>query len=420
MLDSYIVLVYILAYIGLFATSFYIINLFLYYRKKKDPLPATDKFVSILIPAYNEEKSIVSTIKSALKLDYPVENLEVIVIDDGSSDNTYEMAKKFESLKNPRVRVFTKKNGGKGSALNYGIEKARGEIVISMDADTFVKTDALKIMVGYFADEHVMSVAPSMGILKPSSLWGRIVQIEYYMGVFLRKSFATMNAVHITPGAFSAYRKSFFDKYGGYDEGNLTEDLEVALRIQSKHGVIENATKAAAYTISPESFRALLFQRRRWYVGLIRNLWAYKRLFGFKHGPLGAVVLPVAVSTVILSVVLTIYSAIKILIEIKDELVFFNSINFRFNNTFELNSYLFERFFYTIFSQPIFIMALLFIALLGFYVYFSKRQMIYKDGVKVNFIFFSLFYSFLFAFWWIVSFIYVIFNKDVMWREDKK
>ena len=316
--------------------------------------------------------------------------------------------------------MFSKENGGKGSALNYALEKASGEIVVSMDADTFVKPDALKRMVGYFKNEKVMSVAPSMGVHKPRGLLARIIQIEYYMGVFLRKSFATINAIHITPGAFSAYRKSFFDKYGGYDVGNLTEDLEIALRIQSNHYIIENDSKAVAYTSSPMSFKSLLFQRRRWYVGLVKNLWRYKHLFSPKYGALGSIVLPVAATTVILSVILTVYVVYLVLLEVWEELVFLNSINFQFDGFFEVNYYLFETFLFTLLSRPIFLLAILFIALVWFYVTYSRTQMGYSERTELSFILFALFYSFLFTFWWIVSFIYTIFNKEVKWREGLK
>ncbi len=416
-MDFYFVLMYTLSYIGLIATSFYVINLFLYYRKVREPEPKADKTVSIIIPAYNESKGIARTIKSVLSLDYPEGKLEVIIVDDGSRDNTYELAKRFASDKNPKVRVFRKKNGGKGSALNLGISKADGEIIITMDADTFVRKDALKVMIGYFYDEDVMAVSPSMGVYKPKGIWGRILQIEYYMGVFLRKSFATVNAIHITPGAFSAYRKNFFLEHGGFDEHNLTEDLEVALRIQSKYGIIENAEKAVAYTYSPESFKALLYQRRRWYSGLIQNLWNYKRLFGFKHGALGYIVLPTAVVTVLLSVILTIYTVLRVSLQLTDDMRFLRSINFEFGGWFDFNSYLFERFFYTLFSRPVFILVILFLIMLGLYIHFSRKKMGYKEGIKINFVLFSMFYSLLFAFWWIVSAFYVSFNRKVAWRE---
>ena|SRR3989344_8165078 len=415
-MEIYNFLVYTLAYIGFFAASYYAISLITFYRKKDLDRLSDDFKVSIIIPAYNEEKSIERTIQSALSLHYPKNRLEIIVVDDGSKDKTFSLAKKFSSKV---VKVYSKKNGGKGSALNYGIDRAMGEIIVSMDADSFVQEDALKRMVVFFENPKVMAVTPSMGVYKPKGFLQRIQHIEYYMGVFLRKSFATVNAIHITPGAFSAYRKSFFQKYGGYDEGNITEDLEIALRIQSNNFIIENSPKSVVYTIAPSKFRELLVQRKRWYVGLIKNLIRYKSLFGFKRGPLGSLVLPVAVSTVILSVILTGYSIIRGLREIKQELLSLQSVDFRFNDVFELNSYLFSNFFFQLFSSKVFLLSFLFIFLLIFYISFSRSQMKYSESIKLNFLLFMFFYGFLFAFWWALSFIYFLFNKKVVWRESK-
>lgn len=268
-MDAYTILIYTLSYVGIYATCFYVISIIKYYRKKEEKVVANyEGSVSIIIPAYNEEETIARTIESAISLDYPKSKIEIIVIDDGSKDRTYESAKKFESSKKRKIRVFTKSNGGKGSALNLGISKAKGEIIITMDADTFVHSDALKKMIVYFANERVMSVAPSMGVYNPANIWERIQQIEYYVGVFLRKSFSTVNAIHITPGAFSAYRKEFFEKYGGYEEENITEDLEIALRIQSHGFVIENADDAVIYTVAPKTFKGMLFSKEkmvRWF-----------------------------------------------------------------------------------------------------------------------------------------------------------
>jgi poly-beta-1,6-N-acetyl-D-glucosamine synthase len=419
--EIYIFLVYILAYIGLFATTFYIINLLTYYKKKRIIPESTKETVTILIPAYNEEKGMKKTIESALALDYPKHKLEIIVIDDGSKDKTYEIAKKFESNSHPKIKVLTKKNGGKGTALNFGIKRSKGEIIITMDADTAVQPDALKKMVGYFStSKKVMCVSPSMGIYKPKNFWQRIQQIEYHMGVFLRKSFASVNAIHVTPGAFSAYKKTFFDKYGDFDEGNLTEDLELALRIQVKGYAIENSPESVAYTISPNTFRTMLAQRKRWYAGLIKNLWRYRQLFGIKKGALGAVILPTAVTTVVLSVILTIYLIIRTTIKIKDELISFHAVNFQFKDVIEINKYVFQNFFYSLFSNKVFIITILFLTLLWFYLVFSKRKMNYDEGMRFNFLLFVIFYGFLFAFWWIVSFFYVFFNKEVTWRDEDK
>ena len=391
----------------------------MHYRKRPLELERENVSVTIIIPAYNEEESIARTIKSALSLDYRRDKLEIIIVDDGSSDKTYEIAKKFVSKVNPMIKVLTKSNGGKGSALNLGIKHAKGDIIISMDADSFVKPDALKKMVPYFDNEEVMAVTPSMGVYEPKGILQRVQQVEYYIGVFLRKSLATINAIHITPGAFSAYRKSFFLKHGGYAENNITEDLEIALRIQSKGYIIQNAPKSVVYTMAPKKFRELLFQRRRWYVGLMKNLWNYKHLYGFKNGPLGTLVLPVAASTIILSVFLTSYIVIRTLTNVKNDLLSMQAINFRFNDYFEFNSYIFKNFIYNIFSSPVFLLSLILICLIAFYLTFSRRHIKFKERMNGSFILFILFYSLLFTFWWLSSIIYLIFNKKIKWREEK-
>ncbi len=420
MTGLYEILAYTLGYIGLFAASFYMINLLSFYKNKKEPEENTNYKVSIIIPAFNEEESIAKTIKSALSLDYPQKNYEIIVIDDGSADKTYSLAKKFESNSFPKVRVFTKKNGGKGTALNLGLKKVSGELIFTMDADTFVSSDALRKMTKLFSNKYTMAVTPAMGVFKPKTIWQRVQHIEYYMGVFLRKSFATMNAIHITPGAFSGYRKSFFDKHGGFDENNITEDLEVALRIQSYDYIIENAPGAAIYTLGPANLKDLTAQRRRWYTGLITNLWTYrKKLFGPKKGAMGVVVLPVAISTVVLAVALTITVLIKTLNNIKKEIISLYSVNFQFEDIIEFNKIVIETFFIRAFSHKIFLMSLLFLCLLWFYLSFSRREVGFKESLRLNFILFIVLYSFFFAFWWIMSTFYVLFGKKVVWRYKK-
>lgn len=418
-MDFYTIFVYVLTFIGLFATSFYVINLFYYKKKERNPNEKQLK-VSIIIPAYNEEKTIVSTIKSILSTNYPKDLFEVIVVDDGSKDKTYALAKKFASSINPKVKIFTKSNGGKGSALNLGIKHAGGEIIITMDADTFVSPDSVRKMMNYFYSKDVMSVTPSMGVYEPKNIWQRVQQIEYYLGVFLRKSFASLNAIHVTPGAFSAYRKEFFEKYGGYDETNITEDLEIALRIQSKGFIIENASEAVIYTRGPMTFKTLLVQRRRWYTGLVKNLWAYRHLFGFKRGPLGYLTLPLAIVAIFSSMFLTTYTLFRTADNLHHELNSLMTINFQFYNNFELNSFIVQRFILNLFSQPVFVITFLFLVILGSYLIFARKKMKFTESLKWSYVVFVALFAILFTIWWIISFIYVIFNKKVVWRENAK
>jgi len=414
-----VVLIYVSAYIGFFAITYYFLNLV---SKRKEILPEFSKiendkipFVSVIIPAFNEEKGIARTLESAIGLDYPKDKIEIIVVDDGSKDDTYKIASKFKSKS---VRVYRlEKNQGKGAAMNYAIKKAKGEIIVTMDADKLiVKKGTLKHMISNFKDPKIMCVAPMIAIYKPKGILGRVQQVEYMLGVFLRKAFASMNAIHITPGAFSVYRKSFFDKYGGFDAGNITEDMEMALRIQYNHYIIENDTMSLVYTPAINKFVPLYKQRRRWYVGLLSNFMHYKKLFSKKYGAMGLIVMPVALITVVLSVILTIYTLINSLIRLRKELALLESINFNILNNFEFNTFVLERYLFFIFSNPIWIFSFIFIGVLIGYMIFAKSKIKKHSNIKFSLIFFILLYSFLFAFWWSISFIYMIFNRKVAWR----
>lgn len=415
MTELYSMLVYVLAYIGLFFLSFYALS---FIRASREAPSQNTRLlsVSIIIPAYNEAESIQKTIRSALKLDYPHDKLEIIVVDDGSRDATYSLARELSSS---RVRVFRKQNGGKASALNYGISKALGEVVISMDADTFAEPPALKRMVARFYRPEVMAVTSSIAIYHPHTFWQRIQHIEYYLTVFLRRAFSLVNAIYITSGAFSAYRKSFFKNYGGYDVKNITEDLEIALRIQSHDYLIEYAPDALLYTVGPRTFSDLLYQRRRWYTGLVRNLWVYRtNLFGRKRGALGTLVLPSVVISIVLSLILTIYTVFRLVDSVRNELILLNSVNFNFVNAYELNSYLIQQFLFTFFSNPLYVFALFFVCVTLFYVHYARKKLAFKESLFFHMIFFLLIYGLLFTFWWIVSLIYILFNRRVAWRQN--
>jgi len=406
------IVIYLSIYIGLIATTFYILSFAAGTKKKKllytdDELPS----VSVIIPAYNEEESIAKTIKSISKSDYP--NFEIIVVDDGSTDNTLKIAKSFECGK---IRVFHKENGGKGTALNLGIKKARGKIIFTMDADTIVDSQSMKKMVRFFKDSQVMSVTPAMVLCKPKTIFQRIQYTEYLLGLFLRKAFASLQSIYITPGAFSAYRKSFFEKFGGYAVGNITEDLEMGLRIQYNGYRIENCPEAPAYTNSPKTFKAVMIQRRRWYFGLLKNLWDYRRIIGTKYGDLGTFVIPIALISIFFSVFATTYLFFKTLFDVKDNLLFYQSVNFDFSNLFNINAYMVERSLFLFFSNPVVLFIILFMCVLGFYMYYASRKIGKLSNLVTNILLFYLFFSILFGFWWIVSIFYTIFSKTVKWR----
>jgi len=408
------IIIYSSIYLGIVATVFYALSYSA--LKKRKELLFSDKelpFVSILIPAWNEQETIEKTVDSIMASNY--KDFEVIVIDDGSKDNTFKIAKSLEK-KYSRLKVLHKENGGKASALNLGIEKAKGDFVFTMDADTYAHPDSMKKMVRYFKDEKVMCVSPAMLVYKPKSIFQRIQQAEYLLGLFLRKAFSALDSIFVTPGAFSAYRKEFFKKHGGYEVGNITEDLELALRIQYEGYRIENCPDASAWTIAPAGFKESLLQRRRWYHGWMKNLWKYRKIFGAKYGDLGSFVIPIAGLNILFSVVVLIYALFHSIINLRNELLFLSSVNFNISGILNINLYIIERFLFLFFSNPIMIFIFVFIVIFTIYTKYATRKTGKVPGLLFNFFLFFAFFSILFGFWWIISIVYTIFHKNVKWR----
>ncbi|MBU2497048.1 MAG: glycosyltransferase [Nanoarchaeota archaeon] len=402
-------ILYFAIFFGLFTGIFFILTFFENKKYIADPKASKFPKVSIIVPAYNEEKTIKKTLNSLLNVNYPKDKLDIIFVDDGSKDNTLEKAKEYEKF---GVRIFHKENGGKASALNLGLEKAKGELVAALDADSFVSKNSVMNMVGYFEDSEVMAVTPTLKIYNPKTLWQKIQVTEYLFGVFLRKVFSFMGSLHVTPGPLTIYRKSFFDKYGNYDEGNLTEDIEVALRIQSKGYVIENSMNADVYTLGPPTFKKLIRQRRRWYRGFLDNVFAYPELFNPKHGNLGLFILPAAFISVIVVFALVSYWAYNFLSNVFLHLItepefFLIKLNLFITN---IPSTLLT---YTI--KPLIPLSVI-LTLIGLtYLLLAKVYSNEKQSIKIPYISYLIFYGVLFASWWSVAIFSKIFNMKIKW-----
>lgn len=249
--------------------------------------------VSIIVPCWNEENTIVKTIFSLLKLDYPKDKLSIIAVDDGSTDNTWKVLQKFS--KNKQVMLLKKENGGKHTAVNLGISVSKSDLVGCLDADSFVHPQALKRIANRFSDPSVMAVTPSMKINNPQNYLELIQKVEYVIGIFIRKILSHLNALYITPGPFSIFRREVFSIIGEYKKAHNTEDLEMALRMQKNRMRIDNAHDAYVFTTAPNTLRKLYKQRVRWTYGFLKNAIDYRKMF-FKpeYGHLGIMILPLA------------------------------------------------------------------------------------------------------------------------------
>lgn len=253
--------------------------------------------VTILIPAYNERKRIIPTIQSAASLNYPKERIEIIVIDDGSKDGTYDVVSSLSRLKsNYSIKLLKKENGGKGSALNLGLKHAHGEFAAIMDADSFIEKDALMKMLPHFEDEDVGIVLPVMKVRSPASMIQRIQAVEYLVNIFYKKIMARLNCVHVAPGPFSVFRVSHLKEIGGFSETrNLAEDMEVTIRMQKANYTILQLNGVTVETIAPNSLKDLVKQRNRWYKGTVQNIVIHRdTMFNRKYGDFGMMQMPMA------------------------------------------------------------------------------------------------------------------------------
>lgn len=251
-------------------------------------------FVTIAIPAYNEEKTIVKTIESAVGLDYPKDKLEIIVVNDGSKDKTASFVREqIRKYKDVKIILINQRNGGKGKALNAAIKIAKGEYFVSLDADSSPRRDALKILLPYFTENNVAAVLPLLKIKQPKNLLEKIQWAEYMVNLFYKRLMAILDCVQVTPGPFSVYRKNILKKIGGYAEDNLTEDMEITMRLQKNHYKIKQVNDTEVYTIPPGNLKAFFKQRNRWYKGTLINAYHYKSMaFNKEYGDFGFIQVP--------------------------------------------------------------------------------------------------------------------------------
>lgn len=248
--------------------------------------------VSVVIPAFREEAVIVPTVKSLLVQEYDGP-IEVLVVDDGSPDDTVGAVQRAFGDE-PRVRILTKANGGKASALNYGIQYATGEIIVALDADTLFNPDTVHHLIAPLADPHVGAVAGNAKVGNRINLVTRWQALEYITSQNLdRRAFALLDCIMVVPGAVGAWRKSLVLEVGGFSNDTLAEDQDLTLSIGRGGYRVAYADHAVAWTEAPDTLGALAKQRFRWAFGTLQCAWKHRDLlFRRDAGTLGFVALP--------------------------------------------------------------------------------------------------------------------------------
>jgi cellulose synthase/poly-beta-1,6-N-acetylglucosamine synthase-like glycosyltransferase len=254
--------------------------------------------VSIIVPAYNEEVNAVASLRNLLRTDYP--NYNVIFVDDGSKDSTYEKVK--NAFKNEdRVKAFTKPNGGKASALNYGIAQSEASYVVCIDADTKLRPDAVSELMKHFlvstknSDKEIVgAVAGNVKVGNEVNMLTRWQSIEYITSQnFDRLAFSYLNAITVVPGAIGAFRKEAIEEAGGFTTDTLAEDCDLTIRILRSGYIVANEPKAIAMTEAPESLKMFNKQRFRWSFGVMQTFWKHRdTLFNTRYKFLGWIAMP--------------------------------------------------------------------------------------------------------------------------------
>jgi peptidoglycan-N-acetylglucosamine deacetylase len=247
--------------------------------------------VSIIVPAYNEQVTIEKTIKNLLLQQYP--NFNIIFVDDGSKDDTYAIVKeKFAT--NKKVEIHTKENGGKATALNFGINLSENDFVVCIDADTVLLPNAIEEMMRFFVSENVGVVAGNVKVGNQKNLLTKWQAIEYITAQNIdRRAFDYVNGIAIVPGAIGAFRKEAILKAGSFTSDTLAEDCDITIRINKCGYIIRNCNTAIAMTEAPETIQPLLKQRIRWSYGVMQSFWKNKHAcFNPKYKGLGLLGLP--------------------------------------------------------------------------------------------------------------------------------
>ncbi|CAL9547590.1 glycosyltransferase [Streptomyces sp. Tu 3180] len=243
--------------------------------------PPVTEPVTVLVPAYNEAKCIENTVRSLMASDHPI---EILVIDDGSTDGT---ARIVESMGLPNVRVIRQLNAGKPAALNRGLANARYDIVVMMDGDTVFEPSTVRELVQPFGDPRVGAVAGNAKVGNKDSLIGAWQHIEYVMGFNLdRRMYDVLRCMPTIPGAVGAFRRSALEPIGGMSDDTLAEDTDVTMALHRAGWRVVYAENARAWTEAPETVQQLWSQRYRWSYGTMQAIWKHRRAV-IEKGPSG-------------------------------------------------------------------------------------------------------------------------------------
>src|SRR3989344_2638572 len=408
------VIFFVLIFLSVYVQGFFFVT-FLENRKKivvrngkikLDHYPA----VTIAVPCWNEEKTIYKTVRSLLSLNYPKDKVKIFLIDDGSTDGTWNIIRKFS--KYPNIKVFHKENGGKYTALNLGLEHSETNFFGGLDADSFVDSESLiRIMSCFEKDSSVMAVAPSVIVSDSRNFIQSAQKAEYYMGVYTKKMLGFLGAINVTPGPLTIFRKKVFNDLGSYRHGHNTEDMEIAYRMQKNNYKIEHCNDAYVYTTTPTTVQKLYRQRLRWIYGFINNTIDYRSvLFRKKYGNFSTFTLP----TGIVSILIVSYLFGRIVYNLVDflysKILVLNTVGWHFiAKTSSLDLFFINT------RSSIFLVLFAY-SLIVFAIIFGRKMAEGKWVLSLNMFYFFLIFRIIAPFWLIKAVYNTLLKRKPSWR----
>ncbi len=272
---------------------FSVLIIFMYFEKKQVTESINyNPFVSIIMPCYNDGKYSAESIKQLLKSTY--NRIEILVINDGSTDNSLQLLKQ---INNKKVRILNNKiNLGKAKSLNKGIRLAKGELILVIDGDTIVEKTAIANAVKLINNEKIGAVIGIVKVKNNDKIIEKIQEIEYLVNFgFWSKALGNKDSLFITPGPFALYKKKILRQVNYFDEKNIAEDMDVGIKIRRAGYNIIRSEKSIVYTYVPNKIRSLFRQRTRWSRGKIFNIFKHREmLFKEEHGFLGKILMPLS------------------------------------------------------------------------------------------------------------------------------
>ncbi len=410
------IIFYIIVFLALYSQIFFLYYFFSKRKtlKKETSYVAKDEDlpgVTFVIACWNESETIKETMKSVQSLIYPKEKVHVVLVDDGSSDDTLFILNSYKDSQN--IQILSKENGGKHSALNYALPHVSTELMCSIDADTFIEPDALLKISSYFVrDPELAVVGGAVLINKPRTFAQKAQSIEYQMFAYTKKVLGLMNGVMVAPGAFSLYKTKTLIEIGGYKKAHNLEDLELTYRFQVGGYKVDQCHNAIVYTKGPDTIKSLFRQRMRWGYGFLNNTIDYRKtIFNRKLGNFGLFTVPMSVFSYFLVLTVFFISWYKLFVVLIEQITIM-----KLTGSFGLFSNLLSFDWFFVNTQAIAVLTLVMYATIFLSIYLGRKVSSIKNGSYVNILLFFALYSFVVPFWVIKSVYNTALASTPSWR----